>query len=870
MPKLDKTNASSVFTSPMLSIGLAGVLGLGLGLFAAGCGSQSATPLSQDADILIDDLGIPHIYAHSDEDAMVASGYMMARLRLFQLETVRRQAWGRAAELLGESAYHGDLVSRAFDFPGHGVASRARVESEFPEQAKLMAAFVRGINLYIDKVRHGEAPLPPELAPGALDYVPEPFGVDDPYVIGKMLSFGMSSSLEQELFATALSTLAPALAGFPFGVPTRPAYTMPNASQIMPIAAPRTDGNTRREGPPMQDYRAAIAARLRTYQPTTSRTTGSNNWAVAGRFTENGRPLIAGDPHQPYGNPIRFYAQHISSAEHGGSLDVAGFSFTGTPGVQLGHNRRVAWTATTNFADVMDLWRVKLHGDTVTLGGGKTATVKARTETIRVRGASGPAATSDGTGEARSVTISDVPGYGVLLPEELLPVPRFVLLKGGEEVLFNWTGFGATREAAMYGGLDVAQDLDAFERAAERLEVGAVNLIFADSKNIRYRVHANVPRRDAVKQGIKPWMLLDGSDASTLWTGNFLGDAELPSSREPERGYLVTANNDPWGFTGDGRVDNDPFYYGYFYDPGDRAGRIETELRRLIRERPGKVTTADMQQLQFDVRSTVADDLLPPLFEAVKAIGIDPQLDPWKNRPELSALSARLEKWDRQMRRGSTEAALFFAVAHFMSKRSVGDELGPFFNRLLQLEPSFVYKAWRLSLRDVPGTTGVLQEGKRVLLVSALADAYDWAKQRFGVSNPESDSSFAWRDIHFAKFDHIMGGKWSAPWVPVDGSVGTVSPANSALVDGEGKLNERFATDEGPLFRMVVGWSADGQPEASINYPRGNDADPGSRFFENTHKDWQENRSKPLPFRRADVEAAAVERLTLSRQGQIR
>lgn len=854
---------------------LAGLLSAG----AVGCRSESAMPLGEDVDIRIDGLGIPHIYAHSDEDAMVASGYMMARLRLFQLEVVRRQAWGRAAELLGESAYHGDIVSRTFDFPGHGIASRVRIESEFPEQAKLMTAFVRGINLYIDKLRRGEVPLPPELKPEALDYVPEPFGNDDPYVIGKMLSFGMSSSLEQELFATALTALAPALADFPFGVPTRPAFTMPNASQIMPIA-PRSpaigevgdrDGTPRREGPSISAAQwTQITKRLRAYQPATSRTTGSNNWALAGRFTENGRPLVAGDPHQPYGNPIRFYAQHLSSTEHGGTLDVAGFSFTGTPGVQLGHNRRLAWTATTNFADVMDLWRVKVAGDSVTLGGGKSGTVKARSEVIRVRGVSGPAATSDGRGEARSVTIADVPGYGVLLPEELLPVPRFVLLKTGEEILFNWTGFGATREAAMYGGLDVAPDLDGFEAAANRLDVGAVNLIFADSKNIRYRVHANVPRRDAVKQGTKPWMLLDGGDASTLWTGSLLGETELPASREPERGYLVTANNDPWGFTADGRVDNDPFYYGYFYDPGDRAGRIETELRRLIRERPGKLTRVDMQELQHDVRSTVADDLLPPLFEAVKAIGTDPQLDAWKNRPELVALSARLESWNRQMRRDSAEAALFFALAHFMSKRAVGDELGPFFDRLLQLEPSFVYKAWRLGLRDFPGTTRVLQEGKRPLLVAALSDTYDWAKQRFGVAKPESDGGFAWRDVHFAKFDHIMGGKWSAPWVPVDGSVGTVSPANAALVDSEGKLQQRFATDEGPLFRMVVGFDGDGQPEASINYPRGNDADPQSRFFENTHKDWQDNKPSRLPFRRADVEAATVVRLTLSRDGQIK
>jgi penicillin amidase len=647
---------------------------------------------------------------------------------------------------------------------------------------------------------------------------------------------------------------------------------MPDASQIMPVRSSDKDTRTRRTADSRMHHprMAEIIAKLRAYKPAHSRTTGSNNWAVAGRYTDNGRPLLSNDPHQPFGNPIRFFAQHISSAEYGGSLDVAGFSFTGTPGVQLGHNRNLAWAATTNFADVMDLWRVTLSGEQVAIGGpsGKSVTVNRRAETIRVRAMSGPPAISDGVGEGRMATITEVPGYGVLLPEDLLPVPKFVLLKSDEEILFNWTGFAATREAAMYTGLDTAASLDAFEEAASRLDVGAVNLVFADKQSIGYYVHVNVPRRDAVKQGIKPWQLMDGSDPSTLWTGQLLGDQELPSARDPQRGYLATANNEPWGFTADGRVDNDPFYYGYFYDPGDRAGRIESELRRLIREKPGQVSRADMQTLQADVRSSVADDLLPPLFDAVKSIGSDPQLDAWKNRPELVALSARLEKWDRQMRRGQAEAALFFGLAHFMSKRAVSDEMGPFFNKLLALEPSYVYKPWRLALANVAGTTHIFQEPKQVLLVGALADAYDWAKQRFGVAHPESDTSFAWRDLELARFDHVLGGKWNAPAVPVDGSIGTVSPANAALVDSDGNLVNQLATDEGPLFRIVTSFAEDGLPESTVNYPRGNDANPQSAFYDNTHADWQNFKSQPLPFRRSEVDAAAVQRLVLTRDGQ--
>ena len=103
--------------------------------------------LEKPAEIRIDRYGVPHIYAASDEDAFVASGYMMARMRLFQLEMVRRKAWGRQAELLGEKSLRDDIASRTMGFGEHGAASRKVMEQDYPTYARLTAAFVRGINL---------------------------------------------------------------------------------------------------------------------------------------------------------------------------------------------------------------------------------------------------------------------------------------------------------------------------------------------------------------------------------------------------------------------------------------------------------------------------------------------------------------------------------------------------------------------------------------------------------------------------------------------------------------------------------------------------------------------------------------------------
>lgn len=808
----------------------------------------------KDAEVIIDPMGIPHIYAASDADALFASGYMMARMRPLQLELVRRQAQGRLAELLGPRRLRDDLAARALNFPALGRENHARLLRERPGDALLLDAFVSGINRYFLQVRQGEVPRPVGFRPEELDALPELWTADDPYIVGKLLSFGMSSSLDYEVLATAMMRLAPRLfADLPLSMPTRPAFIVPAEGR------PASDRETARETPqppPVDEAlrREALAA-LSRYERVVP-DLGSNNWAVSGKHTEDGRPLLAGDPHQPLSVPLRFFAQHIDSQSHGGSLDVIGFAFAGAPGVQLGHNRRVAWTATTNFADVMDFWDVSFtdDGEAVVLGS-TPRPAKARREVIRVRKVGLPVSEA----EAREVSFTDVPGVGVLLPEELLPVPRALLAKG--EVLLAWTGFAPSAEASTYLGLARAQDLAAWDEAARTLEVGAVNLIGADAASIRYRVHALVPDRGDPGARPLPFHILDGKDGRTAWTGAMLGEDRLPAAAEPAQGFLSSANNDPWGFTADGHPERAPFYYGYFYDPGDRAARIEGQLRALVAR--GKVRREDMVALQNDAYITAAEDLLPPLQLALSQIDTDPALRAYRGRQELRALGERLRAWDRQMRRASPDAVVFFAFLHFAARRALEPALGAALYTLFVAEPSYPVKFLRFAvLGSYPGAEALLGQSRNEVLVGGLADAAAWLARRFGGVEA---ARYAWKDVHGARFDHVLGGALSLGVVPVDGSIGTVNVSATTMFDGQGEALDRFAAEDGPLYRMVVGFGADGAPQALLNFPAGNDADPQGRHYRDQMSAWQEGRPAPLPFRRAEVEAAAEERLRIPR-----
>jgi acyl-homoserine lactone acylase PvdQ len=65
-----------------------------------GCSSEESPSApaekfpSEPVELIVDELGISHVYAKNDADAFYGAGYAMARDRLFHMELNRRQALG--------------------------------------------------------------------------------------------------------------------------------------------------------------------------------------------------------------------------------------------------------------------------------------------------------------------------------------------------------------------------------------------------------------------------------------------------------------------------------------------------------------------------------------------------------------------------------------------------------------------------------------------------------------------------------------------------------------------------------------------------------------------------------------------------------
>src|SRR2546428_128397 len=73
--------------------------------------------LARSVTIYRDQYGMPHIDGPTDESVIFGFAYCQAEDYLWQLEESYVGGLGRASELNGEAAYHGDWLNRLFEVP---------------------------------------------------------------------------------------------------------------------------------------------------------------------------------------------------------------------------------------------------------------------------------------------------------------------------------------------------------------------------------------------------------------------------------------------------------------------------------------------------------------------------------------------------------------------------------------------------------------------------------------------------------------------------------------------------------------------------------------------------------------------------------
>ena len=158
--------------------------------------------LARPAEILVDQWGVPHIYARSQDDAIFAQGFNAARDRLFQIDLWRRRGLGQLAEVLGPSYVAQDEATRLFLYRGD---MQREWRSYGTEAERIARAFTAGINAYVDFLQTHPERMPFEFR--TLGYVPAKWQPED---VVRVRSHGLSRNHLGNVFKKAV--LSPAAA----------------------------------------------------------------------------------------------------------------------------------------------------------------------------------------------------------------------------------------------------------------------------------------------------------------------------------------------------------------------------------------------------------------------------------------------------------------------------------------------------------------------------------------------------------------------------------------------------------------------------------------------------------------------------------
>jgi penicillin G amidase len=636
--------------------------------------------LRSAARLVLDRNGVTHIEARSLHDVFFLQGWVHARDRLFQMDVSRREASGTLAELLGKAALPGDVQARTIGLRRAAERSWAAAP---PDLRAVLTAYADGVNAYV-----ADHPLPPEYAALHLTSF-QPWTPVDTATIGKAIAFELSFDLDigPTLQLVAYVTALGPQRGFALftqdvmrSQPFSNASTVPDAGGGQPAAArsslaaaglpsrlsPADLRQLSQAAPLARGYVAKIAGDpLFSQALGRNGTLGSNEWAVAGRLTANGHPLLANDPHLSLGEPSTFYPIGLKAR----GMDVEGEGFAGVPGVIIGHNRWISWGATTNPMDVTDTYLEKVVADPSSPSGlstvfqGTPEHVVPIPETFRYNSG----------GQLVTATGADgVPSATLIVPRRnngpIVQLTPPTATSSGTALSVQYTGFSPTFELESFLRWDRARNLSQFEQGLPFFAVGSQNWSYADVRgNIAYFTSAEMPVREDLQagkvNGLPPWFIRNGQGGNE-WLPvqhpqphqaipyEIYPATEMPHVINPPAGWFVSANNDPAGLT----LGNDPlgrlrpgggiYYLNYGYD-GFRAGRIEQMLRQRLAA-GHKFTMSDMEAMQADTTLLDAEYFVPHITQALtdaQASSV-PQLAALAADPQVAEAVRRLARWD--------------------------------------------------------------------------------------------------------------------------------------------------------------------------------------------------------------------------------
>ncbi len=549
-------------------------------------GGQAVPALAGPVTIDRDSLGVPTIRASSRVDAAVATGFVHAQERFFQMDLLRRQAAGELAELFGPPAAEVDRrlrLHRLRHRAGQILATLSSAERE------LLEGYASGVNAGIRSLGAS----PPEYL--MLRTSPEPWVPEDSLLV----VYSMYLSLQDP---TARLESARGLMHDTLPEPLYELLTPDGTSWDAPVDDSQLP-NAPIPGPDVVDI-STVTSESTLLEETDDAMPGSNSWAVSGARTDDGRAIVANDMHLGMSVPGVWYRADIQWTDASGTDHrLVGATLPGAPILVVGSNTRIAWGFTNSQGDWSDLVVLEpgaRPGTYRTPDGDQP--VRVVEETIRVRG-----------GDDVTIEVAETI-WGPIVDAD----------HRGRQRAACWVGYRVDAGNLAIHRLETASTVEEAVQIANGSWMPHQNIVIADRDGrIAWTLTGRIPRRVGF-DGRRP---VSRAEGDRRWDG-WLEPAEYPRVIGPEGGRLWTANarvvGSPWAeVIGDGG-----------YATGARAAQIRDGLRALPTARE-----QDMLAIQLDDRALFLERWRRLILDTLNDAAL-------RGEPERQNVRALVTEWD--------------------------------------------------------------------------------------------------------------------------------------------------------------------------------------------------------------------------------
>lgn len=758
--------------------------------------------LLEPVEIKYDDNGVPHIFAQNDHDLYMAQGYVVARDRLWQMEFYTLVAAGRLSEVVGAGALEFDRYNRRI-----GMARTARelvnsLHARDSTSTLMLHAYTEGVNTYIASLDHRSIPIEYKI----LDYKPErwsPYksilmlmnlrntlngGSNDYRLSNVLVKYGVD--VVEDLFPSYPSIESPII---PEGTPWN----------FRPVAEPSVPDT----------FMAPSDKTLAMLDiPEPQPQIGSNNWAVGGRKSATGLPLLANDPHLQLTLPSIWYQIQLTTPE----VNVYGVTMPGSPAVVVGFNQHIAWGVTNVGSDVMDFYKIQFRDASRSqyLHDGEWKNVVMHVDTFAIKGKKalldtiyythhGPVVYNDTheTNYAKNVPA----GYAM----------RWISHEtdGSEILAFHY--------------LNRAQNYDDYRGAIQHFKAPAQNFVFASNENdIAITTNGKLP----LKWKGQGRYVMDGTLATHDWQG-WIPFEHNPMTRNPQRGFVSSANQFPADTTY-------PYYLDWRFAPSSRALRINERLEGMHR------ATADSLRILLNDNFNVnARRILPILLQSLQTV------DTIRKMPEFEVIA----NWNYLNNADEVGASIFEIWSGELHRAIWRDDfpvdehlIAPSTDRTMVL----LEQEWDSPWFDDRTTTDRVESADDIIRSSFLS-TITRLRQRYGDMEPEA---WSWAQVKSTRISHLV------PAFATFGREGIINGGGENIVNAT-------STTHGPSWRMVVQldkrW-----PKAYGLYPGGQSGNPSSRYYDNMIDKWTRGELNELLFLESVDDNASLLNYTITLRPQ--